>query len=288
MLTVDYIGPKKKKANWVRPENGFLLVVDAFSKKAHIQFMNGASAREALKAFYIILTSLGSTNTKLCFSDAGSIFESGLWEDSLLLKGIQVIRAAPRHQHSNGICERAYRTLKTILKLLIHDYPELTWHEAMDMAVLSYNQRPKKPFNRSPNQLSQATGEDLIRIRTKYNLIWAKHDSQHHDFKIGDMVLLRNVLNRKGEKPVWLGPFRIQEIVGSQMCRLSNNRRLQHVKDLKKYMGNRLNMTQQKAPLHVLKDSLQSPSSMLSETYHSIQGQLLSNISCCISTTMKH
>ena len=123
ILAVDYIGPRKRHNN--RWEDGFLLVVDTWSKKAYYHLLIGADTQEAIKGFKNILLQIPQIHRVMtCFSDCGSIFTSELWKEQLRSLNIHTLNAAPKHQDpmelwkDHGAQSRRY----------INSYKQITLH----------------------------------------------------------------------------------------------------------------------------------------------------------------
>ncbi|MEZ0209182.1 MAG: reverse transcriptase domain-containing protein [Candidatus Paceibacterota bacterium] len=274
ILCLDYIGPKKRVPG--RSEDGFLLVVDAWSKKAYHHLVIGADAQEIVRAFKRIYETLPIQHKVITvFSDCGSVFSSELWKAQMGSLGIHTLLAAPKHQESNGIAERTWRSIKSIHQVLHMDYPTLSWYQTIPMAIKTYNMRPREPANFTPNQLAACSQSLLYDFQNILQQEWVKklkkqEQFEPHDFKTGDRVMLKNTstVKSKEDRIPWLGPYSIQSIQGSVMVKLSNKRELQSVVDLKPYFKPDQDHSSINIPLDEVEATLMNDST-LSRIYNS-------------------
>ena len=85
-------------------------------------------------------------------SDGGSQFTSEQMEEILRILGIKHSVATPYHPQSNGLCERANATIKTMIKKLSLDNPT-AWDRLLQCALFAYREVPQETTGFAPFEL---------------------------------------------------------------------------------------------------------------------------------------
>ena len=163
LVCCDYIGPKPKSAS---NNTGGIIMVDAFSKEAAFYATPGANSAQMIRGFSEGWITDRSTPRQLG-TDAGSNFNSREWKEFLTANGMTSIMAAPRHQESNAIAERAWQTIQIMITIIMEKQPSLDWEVALEMAILKYNDRTHSSTGEKPSNLNPDDPNGYVERLTK-------------------------------------------------------------------------------------------------------------------------
>ena len=137
----------------------FLIIVDAYSKWIDAQIVPSISSESTIK----ILRLLFATHDipEHLVSDNGSGFTSNEFLVFLSQNGIKHSQTSPYHPSSNGLAERAVRTVKQGIAKL-----ESPIHTRLTRFLLNYRITPQTSTGLSPSQLLMGR-----RLRTRLDMI---------------------------------------------------------------------------------------------------------------------
>nr|XP_037284101.1 uncharacterized protein K02A2.6-like [Rhipicephalus microplus] len=178
-LHVDYAGPVKGKM--------LLIVVDAHTKWIEALPVSQANSHSTVEALRTIFSRFGIPRTVV--SDNGTPFTAREFEQFMERNGIAHIRTPPYHPQSNGLAERAVRTIKDGLKKI------------GGTCLLTSLARVLCNYRNAPHQEGPSPSERLLgyRLRTRMEMSFpsrvypAKAASDPGwNFAPGDYVYVRN------------------------------------------------------------------------------------------------
>ena len=92
----------------------FLITVDAYSKRIDAQVVSAASSYKTIEHLRTLFVTHGIPTTIV--SDNGKPFTSAEFAKFITKNGIHHVKVSPQHPSSNGLAERAVRTVKEGLK----------------------------------------------------------------------------------------------------------------------------------------------------------------------------
>ena len=88
----------------------------------------------------------------ILLSDGGPQFTSKQMEEILLKLGISHSVSTPYHPQSNGLCERANATIKSMIRKLSSDNPS-SWDKLLQCALFAYREVPQETTGFSPFEM---------------------------------------------------------------------------------------------------------------------------------------
>ena len=145
---------------------------------------------------------------EIIVSDNGSVFTSKEFQQFAQMNGFKHVTTAPYHPASNGLAERAVKTLKMGLKKITDG----TLEDRLACFLFQYRLTPHTTTGTSPAELlmgrKPCSTLDLIkpniadRVRRNQQKQKAEHDrgTVHRSFKIGTPVFVKNFTSG----PTWL------------------------------------------------------------------------------------
>ena len=145
---------------------------------------------------------------EIIVSDNGSVFTSKEFQQFAQMNGFKHVTTAPYHPASNGLAERAVKTLKIGLKKITDG----TLEDRLGCFLFQYRLTPHTTTGTSPAELlmgrKPCSTLDLIkpniadRVRRNQQKQKAEHDrgTVHRSFKIGTPVFVKNFTSG----PTWL------------------------------------------------------------------------------------
>ncbi|XP_064470040.1 uncharacterized protein K02A2.6-like [Ornithodoros turicata] len=149
---IDYAGPVEGMM--------LLIVVDSFSRWIEAIPVKNASSEQTVRELRSVFARFGIPHCVV--SDNGTPFTGKPFQDFVKANGIRHIRTAPYHPQSNGLAERAVRTVKDALK-------------KMKTGDLRTNvDRWLHSYRRSPNTVSGKSPSEMLlgyNIRSRLDLI---------------------------------------------------------------------------------------------------------------------
>ncbi|XP_032071928.1 uncharacterized protein K02A2.6-like [Thamnophis elegans] len=206
-IHVDFAGPIHGRM--------LFIAVDAFSKWVEVVHMSSTTA-DALIATLFATHGLPD----VLVSDNGPQLTATKFEAFLASQGIQHALTSPFHPASNGLAERAVRSVKEALSKLDH----LPWQERIDAFLLAQHSTPSPESNTSPAErlMGRRLHTTLDRLHPAYSAP-TPVDSQggSRSFVQGEAVYAWNYVGH----PLWL-PGIITDQTGpcSYRVRLLNGR----------------------------------------------------------------
>ena len=176
-----------------------LITTDAYSKWIDAQIVNTATASVTIEHLRTLFATHGLPEVPV--SDNGTQFTSTEFEEFMRKNGIRHVRVSPYHPSSNGMAERAVKTLKEGLKkcgnteslqcrisrILFHY--RITPHSTTGVppAELLFGRRIRSHLDQvKPDLTNQVTLKQTL--QKKYHDCGTKSRS----FQIGDAVLVKN------------------------------------------------------------------------------------------------
>ena len=90
---------------------------------------------------------------EVVLSDRGREFTGNLWHELSLLIGFHLQHTSPYHPQTNGLCERAHRTINNALRATLSLDPQYSWPDLLPMVLLTMNAAPSDATSFSPYQL---------------------------------------------------------------------------------------------------------------------------------------
>lgn len=269
-LSLDVVGPLPI----TEKGNQFILTMqDDLTKYSQAYCIPHHTSQQIAECLVHFISYMGIPKTIL--SDQGSDFLSKLMSDVSKLFRIKQIKTTAYHPQSNGALERSHSTLKDYLKHYINEYRN-DWDNWIHLAMFSYNTSIHSTTKYSPHELVfgykptlpssllnepefRYTYEDYVdqlkyRLNksfeiAKNNILNSKEKSKlyydrnvnEYNYKIGDMVLLKDETNKLGKKlsKLYLGPYEIIRVFRNKNAQLRiNNKKLVrvHFNRLKPYI----------------------------------------------------
>ena len=114
------------------------VVCDRFTHIIHIEpCRDHATARETVGMILrMIIARHGCP--RVILSDRGTQFDSELWREVWEMLGTRVAMATTHHLQTNGLTERMNRTLISLIRKYVHEYPK-RWAEFLPLFEFAYN-----------------------------------------------------------------------------------------------------------------------------------------------------
>ncbi len=154
-LSIDLVGP-----NPATPRHNvyILTIIDYFSRYLWAIPIRNKSARSVITALHRHIFSTWGLCREL-YSDQGGEFSNSLMDDVCKEYGIRKVRTSPYRAASNGRCERAHRTIHSILAKTVKE-DQTNWDLILAAATLSYNTNRHTSTGCTP--ISLMTGREAI------------------------------------------------------------------------------------------------------------------------------
>lgn len=179
-IHIDHAGPVEGRM--------LLVIVDAKTKWLEVVPVPSTSSSHTIRVLQGLFACFGIPRSLV--SDNGPSFTSGEFSRFLRMNGISRILTAPYHPNSNGLAERAVRTIKAALKKVM----EGTLEERVFRFLFNYRNTPHASTGISP-----AVAMFGRPLRTRLDILkdlgQAKRVSQKQNgtkFNSGDLVWVRN------------------------------------------------------------------------------------------------
>ncbi|XP_054723056.1 uncharacterized protein K02A2.6-like [Uloborus diversus] len=236
--------PPAKQVSWPVPDQSWerihidhagpveghmlLIIVDAKTKWLEVARVSSTSANVTIMVLRDLFARFGIP--KSIVSDNGPGFSSDEFCEFLSHNGISDIKTAPYHPNSNGIAERAVRTVKSALKRI----REGTFEERLVRFLFNYRNTPHASTGISP-----AFGMFGRPLRSRLDLLRNAYRQRevHSDpgrFRTGDLVWVRNF--RQG--PKWIEGCILTQM-GKIMCKVETARGtwIRHADQIRRRIG---------------------------------------------------
>ncbi|XP_026548252.1 uncharacterized protein K02A2.6-like [Notechis scutatus] len=203
-LHIDLAGPVNRRT--------FLIIVDSFSKWIDLALLPSTTTLAITKALTRVFVTHGLPDTIV--SDNGPQFTSCKFEVFAANLGIRHALTAPFHPASNGMAERAVRSVKEALER----FGPIDWHSKLSRYLLTQHTTPCTTTNKSPADLlmSRRLRTTLDRLHPHYTPVTPlASDSQAREFTLQDLVYARNYSGH----PLWV-PGQVVAITGPKSYRV--------------------------------------------------------------------
>lgn len=259
-VSLDFITglPPAKDAPTGCVYDAILVIVDRFSKMAlYIPALKSWDAKQFAEAYFKhVILRFGIQ--KGIVSDRGSVFTSSFWTEICYQLQVKRRLSTAFHPQTDGQTERQNQTLEQYLRMFTSASQD-NWIELLPTAEFAYNNSvhdstkttpfyaiySKHPHLTTPPEDSRSEGEvpnavervkrmhharDALssHLRTAQEYQGRYYNKKHkpEEFKKGDLVLLStkhiNLAHQPSKKlsSKFIGPFRVQDAVGTQAYRL--------------------------------------------------------------------
>ncbi|XP_026546054.1 uncharacterized protein K02A2.6-like [Notechis scutatus] len=203
-LHIDLAGPVHGRT--------FLVIVDSFSKWIDLALLPSTTTLAITKALTRLFVTHGLPDTLV--SDNGPQFTSCEFEIFAANLGIRHALTAPFHPASNGMAERAVRSVKEALER----FGPIDWHSKLSRYLLTQHSTPCTTTNKSPAELlmGRRLRTTLDRLHPHYTPVSPlASDSQTREFTQHDLVYARNYSGH----PLWV-PGQVVAITGPKSYRV--------------------------------------------------------------------
>jgi hypothetical protein len=223
-----------------------LVIMDHNSKWLAVVPLSSKTSEAVAKGFeYDVLPTL-PLKPRRVLTDNGSEFVGAAFESVLEKYGIVHQLTTPYHPSSNGLVERANRTL---LQLLRVGDPECTqWRRALPEAVMVHNHSLHSALQMAPAEYllqkeHQVVDRTIFPVQTRE--MWSEGHPSFGTFKLGQLVLKKVVLRGHETtnkfKPRFEGPYSVvtvhQNGVTYEMQRVDDQQVIRaHHSQLKRYL----------------------------------------------------
>lgn len=238
-IHINHYGPLKKETNGY---TYIFIIIDAFTKYVILYPVKSTTTTETIVALKQYFHHFGIC--KRIVSDRGTSFTSEAFSTFMTELHIKHVKTATATPRSNGQVERVNRFLRSILaKLSVED----SWINVLPKTQFSLNNTYNKSIDTSPSSLlfgyeqrgftddnlrnylqnnnlsnnrSQLRDTAIIKNREsqEYNkLIYDKRHKKPHQYKIGDYVMIKNVITTPGLNtkllPKYKGPYVVDTVL---------------------------------------------------------------------------
>lgn len=149
---IDIVGPLPSSRGY----NYVLTMIDRFTRWPEAVPMVDSTAPQVASAFVASWVSRFGVPEKVT-TDLGRQFESGLFNELMVLLGVDHLRTTPYHPSSNGIIERWHRGLKASIMCRAN----VSWSDELPMILLAHRNIVKEDIGVCPSQLVYGTALTL-------------------------------------------------------------------------------------------------------------------------------
>ncbi|XP_026577897.1 uncharacterized protein K02A2.6-like [Pseudonaja textilis] len=203
-LHIDLAGPVHGRT--------FLVIVDSFSKWIDLALLPSTTTLAVTRALTRVFVTHGLPDTLVSYN--GPQFTSCEFEVFAANLGIRHVLTAPFHPASNGMAERAVRSVKEALAR----FGQIDWHSKLSRYLLTQHTTPCTTTNKSPAELLMDR-----RLRTTLDRLHPHYtpgtplgsDSQARKFTLHALVYDRNYAG----DPLWV-PGQVISVTGPKSYRI--------------------------------------------------------------------
>lgn len=164
--------------------------IDDYSRYTKVYLMD--SKDQALSKFKQFIADLGLSDKHIGIlrTDGGGEYINRYFEDFCLKKGIKMQRTIPYTPEQNGIAEKMWRTLFTIVRALLKESgaPPAWWGRALIHATRIQNRLIHSKKDKTPYELIYGVAPDLSKLRIFGSLAYY-HPNQEKMKKLEDRGL---------------------------------------------------------------------------------------------------
>ena len=209
-IHLDFAGPVQGKM--------LLVAVDAHSKWIEVQTMSTTTAAATIEQLRVMFARWGIPETIV--SDNGPQFVAQEFKQFCKLNGVKQVLVAPYHPSSNGLAERAVKTIKEGIRKM----SEGSLLDKVSRFLFHYRLTPQSTTGKAPAELMMGcriprSRLDLVqpclqeRVHTKQQKQKQVHDkhSRERAFQEGERVYVKNY---RGSGTQWWLPGKIVSITG--------------------------------------------------------------------------
>lgn len=244
MYHVDHYGPIDKDRAIKRY---LLVIVDAFTKFVKLYPTKTTATQEVINQLTTHFANY--SRPRVLVSDRGAAFTSNEFKSFCTENNIQHVCTATHSPKANGQVERINRIVGPMISKLIDNDAALYWYKVISDIEFAINNTTHKTTNETPSKLlfgvdqrgkvvdaireylvskSDECDRDLERLRVraaerirrnqKYTKeYFDKKRKQACTYKIGDMVMIKNIDTTKGAShkiiPKFKGPYEVMRIL---------------------------------------------------------------------------
>uniref|UniRef100_A0A8R1I018 RNA-directed DNA polymerase n=1 Tax=Caenorhabditis japonica TaxID=281687 RepID=A0A8R1I018_CAEJA len=265
---IDHLGPLPITENG----NRYVLCFrDAFSRYLITTPVQSQDSQTSSEEFIKNIIAIHGTPTSVT-TDHGTSFTSELFRTTLKDLGIEHIRSAPYHHQSNGIVERANRTLEESLSSYVNHH-QTDWDAFLPLVTFAINSSTtvttkncpfevmfgRKPTLPENNVLNIRTlfGEDYTtNLRQRLHELWDQMrtlaEEQDHktpgtkrrtlarDVRKGDLILVKRQAPKNKLAPRLVGPCTVKEVTSKNVTFLLDGaERIAHKDDTRLFARTR-------------------------------------------------
>ncbi|CEF61677.1 Integrase, catalytic core domain and Ribonuclease H-like domain-containing protein [Strongyloides ratti] len=230
-----------------------LVAVDSLTRFVMVELVGNLSAKEVINSMLEnIIFKYGVP--KKVITDRGTCFSSEEFEKFVKSLNISHHLNTANHHQSNGIVERMNRTFNEAIRI----YKDQEWDKTILTSVFCYNNTIHPKTGLSPSYLMfgrngnlQLTSSNILSWYNIHHEAW-KENQNKEDFNLTlkekDWVLKKRIVDKRGKKSLWNGPYQVMKLDGHQRVLIKKGRQeiWIHASQLKKYEKENENILEEK------------------------------------------
>ncbi|CEF60267.1 Reverse transcriptase domain and Integrase, catalytic core domain and Ribonuclease H-like domain and Aspartic peptidase domain-containing protein [Strongyloides ratti] len=257
---IDLLQPGRKTSRGVV---AMIVAVDSLSRFVMVSAVKNLTADEIIRGLLEDIIFKYGTPKQL-ITDRGRCFSSEEFEKFMKVMNIGHHLTTANHHQSNGLVERMNRTLNEAIRM----YSDTEWDETIRNRIFCYNNsiHPKTGYTPAYLMFGRNTEmgwkQEQILTDSQYDedykdwkqnikqiqqLWWNAHQESWKkeekskgvqvNLKINEKVLKKRIVDKRGKKSPWTGPFVVTKLDQHQRVLIKKGRQEQwcHVSQLKKY-----------------------------------------------------
>jgi hypothetical protein len=235
--------------------DAILVLVDKLTKYVHLVPTTKKCSSEELSRLFLTHIFQYHGMPKVLISDRDPRFVSRFWRLFCQRLGCELRFSTAYHPQTDGQTERTNRVVEEVLRHFVNE-DHTNWEDALPLVAFAINNAKSSSTGQTPYYLNFGThpqvpstvdlpegslptldtvfqsledtlkqAKTLIQSAQDRQKAYADKRRQPHEFKAGMKVMLsaRNIKFKKGVKKlhnVYLGPFKISEMIGQNAARL--------------------------------------------------------------------